>query len=95
MSLSETKPQRWRALALYNDGQEALLRLGSNIAQVTESYEYPFFELLDDEEREKVKEIHLQKWNGTADKGCWESQKQLPVPSDDLDMKIGAKKELV
>lgn len=79
-NLTETRPQRWRALVTYGDGQEGLLCLGQNFNQVQEYYDTPYFELLDDEERSRVKSISLQKWQGMSDSGRWETQRDLPIP---------------
>ena len=78
--LTEAKAQRWRALVAYRDGKEGLLCLGSSYAQVQESYDDPYFNLLDDEERSRVHEIRLQKWSGTPDSGIWETQRTLEIP---------------
>jgi hypothetical protein len=86
-TLVESKAQRWRALATYKDGRECLLYVGISFAQVSENYDEPYFELLDDEERGLVEAIHLQKWFGTPDLGNWVSQRALPIP-DNTGMKI-------
>ena len=39
-----------------------------------------FFELLDDEERDHVRSISLQRWHGAPDAGHWIHQSNLPVP---------------
>ncbi len=88
--LTETKPQRWRAVTVNGAGKEGLLILGSSYGQVQETYDDPFFSHLDEEERGQVKEIRLQKWNGTPDRGRWVTQRPLPIP-DSLSLKIGAK----
>jgi hypothetical protein len=88
--LAEAKAQRWRALAIYQDGQEGLLYLGTSYTQVQEGYDDPYFELLDDEERDRLKSVHLQKWVGAPDSGHWVYQRDLPIP-ESLAMPVAAK----
>jgi hypothetical protein len=79
-TLHETKAQRWRALAVFKDGSEGLLYLGHSYAQVTEHYDEPYFEYYDQEERDRIAEIHLQKWVGAPDRGKWVTQKNIDFP---------------
>lgn len=88
--LYEAKPQRWRALIVFNDGKEGLLRLGQTFASVQESYDEPFFEQYEKEERDNVKSIVLQKWIGTSDSGKWVTQRNLDIPDDPI-LNIGTK----
>lgn len=78
--LHESRAQRWRALAVLDDGAEALLYLGSSIVQVRENYHVPWFELFEKEIRDKVDSIELQKWAGAPDCGEWITQSNLPLP---------------
>jgi hypothetical protein len=77
---TEAKPQCWRAVALFEDGTEALLFLGRSSTQVRAGYPEAYTELLDDEERERVQSIALQRWNGAPDAGRWQFQTNLRVP---------------
>jgi hypothetical protein len=79
--LTEAKPQGWRALAQLEDGRELLLYLGRSSTQIRAGYTTAFFEVLDDEEREQVQAISLQRWNGAADAGKWTEQSKLTVPT--------------
>jgi len=81
MPLLEPKAQRWRALAVRFDGVENLLVLGSSHVQVKEAYRSPWFDILDDDEHSKVRKIKLQKWVGAADRGHWQTEAYLPIPS--------------
>jgi hypothetical protein len=81
-NLTENKPQRYRAIAIYANGDEGLLYLGQNFNQVQEGYDIPYFELLTSDERAKVAKISLQKWMGMPDAGRWEDQRELPIPQD-------------
>jgi len=78
---TETKAQGWRAMARFEDGREALLLIGWSSTQVRQGYIESFTELLDDEEREQVQSISLQRWHGAPDAGTWEHQTTLKVPS--------------
>jgi hypothetical protein len=79
--LTEAKPQGWRALAIFEDRGERLLYLGRSSTQVRNGYQTAFYEVLDDEEREQVRSISLQRWNGAPDAGRWTQQTTLTVPS--------------
>jgi hypothetical protein len=79
---TEAKPQGWRALAVFDDERaECLLYLGRSSTQVRAGYAEAYAELLDDEEREHVKDITLQRWNGAPDAGRWVHQTSLKVPA--------------
>jgi hypothetical protein len=78
---TEAKPQGWRAVAVFDDGRgECLLYLGRSSTQVRAGYVEAFLELLDDEEREHITSIDLQRWHGAADAGRWMHQTSLKVP---------------
>ncbi|HEX3147214.1 MAG TPA: hypothetical protein VHR66_03980 [Gemmataceae bacterium] len=78
---TESKAQGWRAMAKMEDGQEALLLIGRSSTQVRQGYLESFNDLLDDEEREAVVSISLQRWHGAPDAGTWEHQTTLKVPA--------------
>jgi hypothetical protein len=78
---TESKAQGWRAMARFEDGREALLLIGRSSTQVRQGYLESFSDLLDDEEREQVVSISLQRWHGAPDAGAWEHQSTLKVPS--------------
>jgi hypothetical protein len=78
---TEAKPQGWRALAIFEDRSERLLYLGRSSTQVRAGFAEAFFELLDDEEREQVRTIALQRWHGAPDAGRWMHQTNLTIPS--------------
>jgi hypothetical protein len=78
---TETKPQGWRAVAVFDDRPEALLFLGRSVTQVRDGYAESYHELLDDEERAHVQTITLQRWHGAPDAGRWLQQTTLKVPS--------------
>ena len=77
---TEAKPQGWRAVAVFDDRAEQLLYLHRSSTQVRAGLRTAFFELLDDEERQHVKAIALQRWNGAPDAGRWVHQSNLNVP---------------
>jgi hypothetical protein len=77
---TESKPQGWRALAIFEDGSERLLFLGRSTTQVRAGYTTAFLEVLDDEERDQVRTISLQRWHGAPDAGRWLQQTILSIP---------------
>jgi hypothetical protein len=77
---TEAKPQGWRAVAVFDDRTDRLVYLGRSSTQVRAGITEAFFEVLDDEEREHVKSVSLQRWNGTPDSGRWMHQTNLTIP---------------
>ena len=77
---TESKPQGWRALAIFDDRNDRLLYLGRSSTQVRGGFAEAFFEVLDDEEREHVRSIALQRWHGAPDSGRWLHFTNLAVP---------------
>ena len=78
---TEAKPQGWRAMAVFGDGSQRLIYLGRSSTQVRAGFPSAYFEVLDDEEREQVKGISLQRWQGAADAGRWLHQTNLNIPA--------------
>ncbi len=78
--LTEAKPQCWRAVAIFADEREALLYLGSSSPQIRSGYLRAFNEVLDEEEREQIVSIQLQRWHGAPDAGRWHEQCELVIP---------------
>lgn len=78
---AEAKPQGWRAVALLEDGGERLLYLGRSATQVRAGLAAAFAEVLDDDERARVRSISLQRWHGAPDAGCWIQQMNLAIPT--------------
>jgi hypothetical protein len=78
---TESKAQGWRAMARFEDGREALLLIGRSSTAVRQGYVESFHDLLDDEEREQITSISLQRWHGAPDAGTWEHQTTLKVPT--------------
>ena len=54
---TEAKPQCWRAVAVFDDRPEQLLYLNRSSTQVRAGFRDSYFELLDDEERDHVKNV--------------------------------------
>lgn len=77
---TEAKPQGWRAIAVFDDRPECLLYVGRSSTQVRAGFADAFFDLLDDEERDHVRTIALQRWQGAPDAGRWLHQTNLTVP---------------
>ena len=80
-SLNETKPQSWRAVAVFDDRPDMLIFLHRSSTQVRAGYRTAYLDLLDEEEREHVTSISMQKWQGAADAGRWIPQSTLPLPT--------------
>jgi hypothetical protein len=78
---TEAKPQGWRAVAVFDDRSDRLLFLGRSSTQVRAGFSQAFFEVLDDEERDHVRSIALQRWHGAPDAGRWMHQTNLTVPT--------------
>lgn len=78
---TESKPQCWRAVAVFDDRPEFLLFLGRSSTQVRAGFASAYFELLDEEERDHVRSIALQRWHGAPDSGRWMQQTSLNIPS--------------
>jgi hypothetical protein len=77
---TEAKPQGWRAVAVFEDRSERLIYLGRSSTQVRANFAEAYFEVLDDEEREQVRSIALQRWHGAPDAGRWMHQTTLTIP---------------
>ena len=77
---TEAKPQGWRAIAVFDDRPECLLYVGRSSTQVRGGFTEAYFDLLDDEERDHVRSISLQRWQGAPDSGRWIHQTNLTVP---------------
>jgi hypothetical protein len=77
---TEAKPQGWRAVAVFDDRTDRLIYLGRSSTQVRAGFAQAYFEVLDDEEREHVRSISLQRWNGAPDAGRWQHQNNLNIP---------------
>jgi len=78
---TEAKPQGWRAIAVFDDRPECLLYVGRSSTQVRANFAETFFDLLDDEERDHVRSISLQRWQGAPDSGRWLHQTNLTIPT--------------
>jgi hypothetical protein len=77
---TESKPQGWRAVAVFDDRGDALIYLGRSSTQVRSGFPAAFAEVLDDEEREHVMSVSMQRWQGAPDAGRWVHYTNLPVP---------------
>jgi hypothetical protein len=78
---TESKPQGWRAIAVFDDRTDRLIFLGRSSAQVRAGFSSAYFEVLDEEERAHVSSVSLQRWHGAPDQGRWLHQTNLPVPA--------------
>jgi hypothetical protein len=80
-SLTESKFQGWRALAIEEDRTEHLIFLGRSSTQVRAGYVSAYWEVLDADERAQVRQIALQRWQGAPDEGKWVLQTTLSLPT--------------
>jgi hypothetical protein len=78
---TESKLQGWRAVAVAAGGTEHLLFVGRSSTQVRTGYGTAFRELLEADERKRVRHVSLQHWNGVADEGRWVEHSRLSVPA--------------
>ncbi len=78
---TESKPQGWRAVAVFDDRSDRLLYLGRSSTQVRSGFAAAFAEVLDDEERDHVRSVSLQRWHGAPDAGRWMHQTNLTLPT--------------
>jgi hypothetical protein len=78
---TEAKPQCWRAVAEFDDRPNQLIFLNRSSTQVRAGYRQAFLELFDEEEREHVTGIALERWNGAPDAGQWQHQSALQLPT--------------
>ena len=78
---TEAKPQGWRAVAVFDDRGDRLLYLGRSSTQVRAGFAEAYFEVLDDEERDHVRSISLQRWHGAPDAGRWMHVNTLNIPT--------------
>jgi hypothetical protein len=80
MLRSEANPQSWRAVAVFDDRGDRLLYLGRSSSQVRAEYTEAFYEVLEAEERDHVRSLSLQRWQGAPEAGRWIHQANLIVP---------------
>ena len=81
-SIVEHSLKSWRApgAAIGIVRGDRLIYLGRSSTQVRSNFAPAFFEVLDDEEREHVCSISLQRWHGAPDAGRWLHQTNLNIP---------------
>jgi hypothetical protein len=77
---TEAKPQSWRAVAIFDDRDDHLLYLGQSSTQVRAGFEKAFADVLDADERDNVRSIVLQRWDGAPDAGRWVHEANLQIP---------------
>lgn len=80
----ERPNQTWRAIAILENDKKVHLYIGNSIAQVRAGYANPWYNYLPLSVRKEVKEIDMQKWIGTPEKGRWLSKYSLDVLPVDI-----------
>jgi hypothetical protein len=78
---TEAKPQGWRAVAVFEDRADCLIYLGRSSTQVRAGFGSAYFEILNDEERDNVRGVRLERWHGAPDAGRWMQQTMLNIPT--------------
>jgi hypothetical protein len=78
---TEAKPQGWRAVAVFDDRPDCLIFLGRSSTQVRAGFASAYFDIFDDEERDSVRGVRLERWHGAPDAGRWMQQTMLTIPS--------------
>ena len=80
--LSESKAQGWRAIAVLDDGSEALVMIGMSSAQIRAGYVAAFHEMFEEEPGgvAGVSDIRLEQWYGAPDAGRWTHKNTLRIP---------------
>lgn len=74
------KFSNWRVIAKDVYGNEHLIFTGQSYSHVTESFGESFKELLEPDEKAKIKEVVVQRWNGLPNRGTWVNKKSLAIP---------------
>jgi hypothetical protein len=77
---TEAKAQGWRAVAVFDDRPDRLLYIGLSCQQVRGGLVEAFRDGLDDEERDHVTTISMQRWHGAPDSGRWLHHSNLNLP---------------
>lgn len=78
---TESKAQGWRAVAVFENGSEALVFVGRSSTHVRQEYVEAYMEALEEDEREQVSTIQLQQWSGAPDAGRWVHKSNLKLPT--------------
>jgi hypothetical protein len=80
--LSESKAQGWRAIAVLEDGSEALVMIGMSSAQIRAGYVAALQEMFEEEPGgvSGVTDIRLEQWYGAPDAGRWTHKNTLRIP---------------
>jgi hypothetical protein len=81
--LSESKAQGWRAIAVLEDGSEALVMIGMSSAQIRAGYVSALEEMFEEEPEgvAAITDIRLEQWYGAPDAGRWIQKNTLRNPA--------------
>lgn len=86
--LTESMFSNWRAIAIDVQGKEYLIYNGSSFTNVQGNYANAFCGVLDLDEQKQIKEVQMQRWDGSADCGSWKNKKSLPIPEAAVDAEV-------
>ncbi len=78
---TESKAQGWRAVAVFEDGSEALLYVGRSSTHIRTEYVEAYLSAVEHEEWEEATSIRMEQWSGAPDAGRWVAKSTLKVPS--------------
>jgi hypothetical protein len=78
---TESKAQGWRAVAVFEDGSDALLFIGRSSTQVRQGYVEAYLSAIQEEGWEEATSIRMEQWSGAPDAGRWVEKTTLKVPS--------------
>jgi hypothetical protein len=84
LNITELNAQIWRAVVVMDDGTEALLVVGKSSNAVHAAYPKQLeelFKMLDENEKNSIQMVSLQRWSGAPDAGCWEHFSELKMPA--------------
>src|SRR5207237_7091122 len=59
---TESKPQGWRAVAVFDDRPDRLIYLGRSSTQVRAGFADPYLALFDAHDRDPVQSVRLERW---------------------------------
>lgn len=77
-TLKETRPQRWRAVAVNKEDQSGLIYVGYSEYQVKCNYRETYNDMFDESSKKETSSIRLERWIGSPANGYWVKHEELP-----------------
>ena len=78
---TESKAHGWRAVAVFEDGSEALLYIGRSSTQIRQGYVEAYLSAIQEEGWEEATAIRMEQWSGAPDAGRWMVKAALKQPT--------------